>query len=77
MYNTPSPIPSYVASILRTVGGIVGGYLIGKGYITAEQAPEIGGGVLALIVAGWGLYQKLSAHKALTAAIAAPAGRVA
>lgn len=74
MDATPNPVPSYLASILRTVGGIVGGWLIGKGYITAEQAPEIGGGLLALVVAAWGLIQKLNAHKALKSAIAAPGG---
>lgn len=75
MNNTPNAIPSYVASILRTGGGIIGGYLIGKGYITADQAAELGGASLAVIAVGWSLYQKYAAHKALTAAIAAPAGK--
>lgn len=75
MDQTPSAVPSYVASILRTVGGIVGGWLIGKGYITAEQAPEIGGGLLAVVVAVWGIIQKINAHKALKSAISAPSGQ--
>lgn len=69
--NTPSIIPSYITSILRTAGGVIGGYLIAKGYITAENAPELGGAALTVIVALWSLYQKLSAHKTLTAAIRA------
>ena len=73
--ETPNALPSYLTSLLRTLGGLLGGYLIGKGYITAEQAPEIGGGVLAVAVAVWGLVSKYRSHKALKAAIAAPAGQ--
>lgn len=69
-----SAVPAYVASLLRTVGGMVGGYLIGKGYITAEQAPEIGGALLTIGIAVWSVVQKYNANKALQAAIAAPAG---
>jgi hypothetical protein len=63
-----SPMPSYVASLLRTVGAVLGGYLIEKGFISAQQAPELGGAVLAIIVVAWSLVQKYNAHKALTAA---------
>lgn len=73
MDQAPNPVPSYLATLLRTLGGMVGGYLIGKGYITAEQAPEIGGGLLAAVVAIWGIVQKINAHKALKSAIASPA----
>jgi hypothetical protein len=74
--QVPNPIPSYIAAILRTVGALVAGYAIAKGYITAEQAPQIGGAILALIVAGWSIFQKVNAHGAFKAAVAAPAGFV-
>jgi hypothetical protein len=32
-----SPMPSYVASLLRTVGAVLGGYLIEKGFISAHK----------------------------------------
>lgn len=72
--STVSALPSYVLSILSTVGALIGGYLISKGYLTASAATEIGGGILAVIVAGVGLYEKTHAVNALNAAIAAPAG---
>lgn len=71
--NSPSVVPSLFGTVLRAAGSAIGGYLIGKGYITAEQAPELGGAALTLIVAVWGLYSKLRAHSTLKAAIAAPA----
>jgi hypothetical protein len=74
---TPSPIPAYVATLVRAGAATVGGWLIGKGYITADQAPEIAGGVMALAVVVWGLIQKISAHQALASAIKAPAGKAA
>lgn len=73
--TTPSVIPSYVTGLLRTVGGIIGGYLIGKGYITAEQAAPLAAGALALVGAIWTIYSKNVANKKLKVAIAAPAGQ--
>lgn len=74
MDENQSAIPSYVTSLLRTAGGLIGGYLIGKGYISGEQAATIGGALLALVVAGWSMYSKYKANAALNAAIAAPKG---
>lgn len=71
----PSGSAAVIASIVRTLLGIAGGWLIGKGYFTAEQMPQVIGGATAFVVAVWSIYQKLSAHKALAAAISAPAGR--
>lgn len=73
--DTTNALPTYLTSLLRTLGALIGGWLIGKGYITAEQAPQIGGALLAVFVAGWGLYSRHLADKKLKAAIAAPAGR--
>jgi hypothetical protein len=74
MEEQPSVLPSYMTSLLRSVATTLGGYLIGKGYITADQAPQFAGLVVVVGTAIWSLYQKWLAHKRLTAAIAAPAG---
>lgn len=68
MNNTPNPFPSYIGSIARSLGGVVAGYVIAKGYFTAEQTAQIGGGLAAAAIAGWSLYQKWRAHKMLKAA---------
>lgn len=70
-----STIPLYVMSILRAVGGMLGGYLIGKGYITAEDATSVGGALLAVFVVLWSIHAKRQSIKALNDAIAAPSGR--
>lgn len=68
-------MPSYVTSLLRVLGGVIGGWLIAKGYITADQAPEIGGAVLTLVASGWAITHTASTRAALTSAIAAPASK--
>jgi hypothetical protein len=71
----PSAIPAYLASMIRTGLTALGGYLVGKGFLTAEQAPEVAGAVLTGLSAVWSLYQKWSANQKLSDAIAAPAGK--
>lgn len=75
MEDAPSALPAYVASIVRTVAGPIGGYLIGKGYLTADQAPEVAGLLVVLATGIWSFVQKVNAHKALKAAVAAPSGQ--
>jgi hypothetical protein len=75
--TTPSPVPAYMATLVRAGAASLGGWLLGKGYITADQAPEIAGAVTILSVAVWGLIQKINAHQALASAIKAPAGKAA
>lgn len=70
-----STFPVYLTSLLRALGGVIGGYLIGKGYLTAEDATAIGGGLLAVIVALWSIHAKRKSIKALRDAIAAPSGK--
>lgn len=75
MDNQPSALPSYATSLLRSLLGFLGGFLVSNGLVTAEQVPElVGAGMVAASVA-WGLIQKHNAHKALKAAIDAPAGQ--
>lgn len=71
----PSSFPPVVATALRVAGGVVGGYLVGKGYFTAEQAPQIGGAALSIIAAGWAIYASWKKNQKLKAAIIAPAGK--
>lgn len=73
--DTVPVLPSYLNSILKALGAVIAGWLIAKGYFTAQQTAEIGGSVLTVIVVIYGLYSKYKANKALNAAIAAPAGQ--
>lgn len=74
MDNTVSPIPSYLTTLLRVAGSVVGGWLLGKGYFTSEQLAQLGGGAMVAAVAVWGLISSHSKTKKLNAAIDAPAG---
>lgn len=69
-----SAIPSYITTALRVVGATVGGYLVGKGYFTAEQAAQVGGGLMVLATTAWALYSAHAKTKKLNEAIQAPAG---
>lgn len=69
-----SPVPSYITTGLRLVGGVVGGWLIGKGYFSAEQAAEVGGASMVLLTTLWAFYSSHSKTKKLNDAISAPAG---
>lgn len=75
MDDTVNPIPTYITSILRTVLGIVAGWVIGKGWFTAEQWAQVAGGLAAVGTLLWSVYSKYVAHKKLAQAIAAPAGK--
>lgn len=73
--EAPSAIPAYAAGLLRQGISMLAGYLVAKGVVSQEQAPEIVGGGLVVISAAWSWYQKASAQRHLKAAIAAPAGQ--
>ena len=72
----PSSVPAYIATTVRTLLAVGGGYLIAKGVFTAEQLTAIVGGLVPLGVWVWAMIQKHNANKALKAAILAPAGEV-
>lgn len=73
--TAPNPLPAYLATVARAGLTTAGGYLVGKGVITAEQAPELVAAALIGLSVLWGFIQKYNAHKALKSAIAAPAGQ--
>lgn len=66
--------PSYLTSLLRVAGAFIGGWLVSRGYFTAEEAASIGGALFTVLVALWAINSKRKATKALKAAILAPAG---
>lgn len=73
--QAPSPVPSYAAGILRNaISGLVA-YAAGKGWLPADQAPEVVAGAVVLVSAIWSIIQKRNAHVDLKAAIAAPTGQ--
>lgn len=73
--NIPNALPSYLASVARFAGGAAATYLVNHGLADKSQEATIVGCALGLVTLGWALIQKRNAHKALTAAIIAPAGK--
>lgn len=69
-----STIPLYLTSLLRQVAAMIAGYLLAKGYITAEDVPAISGALLAVAAILWSLNSRRKSVKALNDAIAAPSG---
>lgn len=55
---TTDPTLSMILSGSRTLLAAVGGWFIGKGYITADNWAQIGGVVAAIIPLAFGLYSQ-------------------
>lgn len=75
--TAPSAVPAYIGSLVRNALVLVSGYIIGKGWLTSDQANAFTGAALAALPIVWSLVQKHNANKALKSAIAAPAGKAA
>lgn len=43
-------------SAVRTLLGVVGGYLVGKGYTTEEMVAQVIGAIMALVPLAWGIW---------------------
>lgn len=67
--------PSVLTTLLRYGLTTVGGWLIGKGYITGEQSLQLVGIAGPLAGAVWGVYSTVKSKQALKAAIDAPKGK--
>jgi hypothetical protein len=63
--------PGYIQGLVRTVLAVAGGFLIGKGWVTADQLPEIGGLAVAVAVGLWSLVHKANLATALQNAVTA------
>jgi membrane protein DedA with SNARE-associated domain len=63
-----------IGAVVRHVMTFAAGYVVSKGLASAEQVEAIVGGATAVGMAGWAIWQKQRAEKALKDAIAAPAG---
>lgn len=74
MDQAPNPIPSYIATVIRTVLGFLAGIMVSKGVVDASQSDALVGAALTLVPIIWGVIQKVNAHKDLQAAIEAPVG---
>jgi len=59
---TPSPVPSYLASIARAVLTAAGGWAVNHGYVQSDQVQQLVGAVLVLLAVAWSLWQKRNAH---------------
>lgn len=58
LMNPPStdPVPPMYQSAARTAIALIGGYLIGRGYFTAETWATFSGAVVTLVPLGFGIY---------------------
>ena len=63
----PSVLPDVVKTIIRWVAGPLGGFLIGRGWISADQAMQLPGLIMALVAGGWALYSTVSKKQTLIA----------
>lgn len=70
-----SMAPALLTTIVRQVLMTGGAWAVGKGYITGEQAIQLGGAAVAVAGAVWGLYSRYVNTRKLNDAIAAPAGK--
>lgn len=69
--------PALLTTLFRYLLTTAGGFLIGKGWITGQQAAEIAGFALPLAAGAWGLWSTYAGKKTLKAAIDAPPGKAA
>lgn len=68
-------LKSIFGTFIRTVTAGAGAWLVGKGYITENDFAELITGVALLAATvGWGVYQKVQAHKYVQAALNLPQG---
>ncbi len=69
---TANPLPSILTTLLRYVAAPIGGFLLGKGWIMADQLPEVAG-VLMFVASGvWGIYSTWKTHGKLVTVAADP-----
>lgn len=72
--SQPSLTAANTATTIRAFVIALGGYAIGKNWLTNEQVSTIAGIAVIVVPLVWGFFKNASAKKALTAAIAAPSG---
>lgn len=47
-----------IGGLIRTFAAMAAGSIVANGWATADQAQAITGGVMALLVAAWSIWQK-------------------
>ncbi len=71
----PSLATANTASAVRAILAAVGGWLVGKGWISNQLLAEISGVAVVVLPIVWAWFKNWSSHQALRAAIVAPAGK--
>lgn len=72
--SQPSLTAANTATTIRAIIIALGGYAIGKNWLTNEQVSTIAGIAVIVVPLVWGFIKNASTKKALVSAIAAPAG---
>jgi uncharacterized membrane protein YebE (DUF533 family) len=70
-------LPSVLQTIIGSAAGMLGGFLVGRGWITADQIPQVAGVLMAIGGAAWTAYQAWRNHKKLVITADAAPARVA
>jgi hypothetical protein len=50
-------------SAVRTLLGVAGGYLVGKGFVTEEVMAQVVGAIMALVPLAWGMWNAKRAEE--------------
>ena len=68
-------LPTYLASIVRSVANWAAAYLVLHGAVDKSQENVVAGLIVGVAALGWSFLQKMQAKEKLKKAIAAPSGR--
>lgn len=68
----PSALPDMAKTVIRWIAGPVGGFLVGKGWITGDQLIQLPGALMAVAGFGWALYSTWAKKQQLVAIASDP-----
>ena len=71
------PTLSMILAVARTLGAMVGGYAIAKGWITSDNLTQISGGLVVVVTAGFAAYSQYRNKQHVAQALATPVPDIA
>lgn len=69
--------PEMLVTAARYVVAGIGGWVVGKGWFTADQWVQIGGALVTAVPLAWGVYASFRNKKKLVAVASAASNKVA